>query len=185
MSVLVLQHSDECKKPLSTIPLIERGLEKVKTLGGVNFDHELSMKALKEIGANNPILLYPGVLSEKSETVMLDLTVDRLASKERLKVYDSLIVLDGTWRNTREIVLSNDWLKDIPTLSLKNVGESLYRIRKSSRVESLSTIEAVSRILEMVDASFDSESFLLPFKKMIDMQISHMGNEVYQQNYCQ
>ena len=97
--------------------------------------------------------------------------------------FDSIILLDGTWRNTREILHKNEWLQSLPTIELKNVEKSRYRIRKSSQENALATIEAVSKLLKALDQSFDEHLFLKPFDQMIDAQIAKMGEAVYQRNY--
>jgi DTW domain-containing protein YfiP len=182
--VLILQHDDEHKKPLSTVPLIERGLSRTQVLRGVEFDKASCFRSLDKLSVRHPILLYPDLSRRSKKQVHIDLEQVTGDEHGSLEFYDSLIVLDGTWRNTREIVLVNSWLTDLPILSLKNVSASNYRIRKSENEESLSTIEAVSSVLSFVESGFDVERFLLPFERMIDHQIRHMGDEVYRRNYC-
>lgn len=175
--VYIFQHSDEAKKPLSSVPLVSAGLTQVKVYSGLAFE--------RNICSHKPILLYPSFSHSSSEQVILDLKLaESNKSYNLLNAYDSLIVLDGTWRNTRELVLKNPWLTGLPTLSLRNVGQSRYRIRKSNHQESLSTIEAVSAVLAAIDMKFDTKAFLKPFEKMIDQQIQYMGEDVYRRNYC-
>ena len=182
--ILILQHTDEQKKPLSTVPLIERGLSQVSVFTGIDFDRNQCLNHLFATGSTNPLLLYPSTKVASSDSLVLDIKTNVSNRNAPLRNYDSLIVLDGTWRNTRELSLRNPWLLGLPTLSLVNVGSSRYRIRKSSHQESLSTIEAIAKVLSLTEESFDTEVFLLPFEKMIDQQIEHMGEEVFQQNYC-
>ena len=77
----------------------------------------------------------------------------------------------------------NTWLQSLPTLALLNAGKSRYRIRKSTHEFSLSTIEAVAKVLPLLDENIDSETLLKPFEKMIDQQIQYMGEEVFLRNY--
>ena len=104
-------------------------------------------------------------------------------SDPQLSRFDAVILLDGTWRNTREILHKNTWLHTLPTMALKNVGASRYRIRKAPQENALATIEAVSKLLSVLDKKFDQDIFLKPFNRMIDAQIAKMGDAVYQRNY--
>ncbi len=181
--VLVLQHPDEQKKPLSSVPLIKRGLDRVEIVQGLNFSEAQCRACLARYGVRHPILLYPDALAGSNKHRILDCEKEQEFNQSLLSDYDSLIVLDGTWRNTRELVLINTWLRTYPTMGLVNAGQSRYRIRKASQKASLSTIEALSRVISIVDEGFQAPLFLLPFERMIDQQIQFMGDDVFQRNY--
>lgn len=182
-TLIIFQHDDEQKKPLSTVPLIQHGLSGVEVLNGLRFDREKCFSLLAKHGACSPLLLYPESLSDDEEHLVLDLSDLASPLLKSLQQYDSLVILDGTWRNTRELVLVNTWLQSLPTLALLNAGKSRYRIRKSTHEFSLSTIEAVAKVLPLLDENIDSETLLKPFEKMIDQQIQYMGEEVFLRNY--
>jgi DTW domain-containing protein YfiP len=57
-------------------------------------------------------------------------------------------VLDGTWRKAKKIHLCNNWLKNIPNLTLNKERKTDYGIRKSSVEQGLSSIEAIAFALE-------------------------------------
>ena len=181
--VLILQHTDETKKALGTARLVEQGLYNAKVLSHTTFLKHECLAALNQFEATNPCLLYARKTDERIPHIDLDLNHKKPLSKRQAASFDSIILLDGTWRNTREILHKNEWLSFLPTIALKNVGESRYRIRKAAQKDALATIEAVSTLLSVLDVQFNQHAFLKPFEKMIDLQIAKMGNAVYQRNY--
>lgn len=54
----------------------------------------------------------------------------------------SLVVLDGTWRQSRSLLRLNPWLLQLPRFTLSSPPPSLYCIRKPHGPEQRSTLEA-------------------------------------------
>jgi len=181
--VLILQHTDEIKKALGTARLVELGLESAKVISNTTFTKIECLNILSVYNASNPILLYSQKMVNSPFHIELDLSIESLLPDSQTSCFDSVILLDGTWRNTREILHKNEWLHDLPTMALKNVGESRYRIRKASQENTLATIEAASKLLSVLDENFDQGVFLKPFDRMIEAQIAKMGEAVYRRNY--
>jgi len=181
--VLILQHTDEIKKALGTARLVELGLQRAKVISNTSFIKNECYGALKFFKATNPILLYSQEMANSPFHIELDLSSELPLPDLQLSRFDSVILLDGTWRNTREILHKNEWLHTLPTIALKNVGASHYLIRKAAQKNTLATIEAVSKLLAVLDENFDQDAFLKPFYRMIEAQIAKMGEAVYQRNY--
>jgi len=181
--VLILQHTDEIKKALGTARLVELGLESANVISNTTFTKTECLNALSVYSASNPILLYSQKMVNSPFHIELDLSIESLLPDSQASCFDSVILLDGTWRNTREILHKNEWLHALPTMALKNVGESRYRIRKASQENTLATIEATSKLLSVLDENFNQSVFLKPFDQMIEAQIAKMGEAVYRRNY--
>jgi len=181
--VLILQHPDEIKKALGTALLVELGLERAKIISNITFTKFECLDVLNVFQATNPILLYSQKMENSPFHIEFDLSLELPLTDPQFSCFDSVILLDGTWRNTREILHKNEWLHDLPTVALKNVEKSCYRIRKAPQENALATIEAVSKLLSVLEQSFDQNAFLKPFERMIDGQIAKMGEAVYQRNY--
>lgn len=182
--VLVLQHPDELNKPLSTVPLIQMGLSKVAVLNGIQIDRTDCVKYLQAWNVSKPVLLYPRELSKDTPHFLIDFEQDNsLADDALFENVDSIIILDGTWRNTREIILANTWLEAFPTLALQNAGQSRYRIRKAQQDGALATIEALAKVMSYIDPELSAQVLLRPFECMIDMQIECMGEKTFLRNY--
>jgi DTW domain-containing protein YfiP len=201
--VLILQHDDEVSKPLGTAKLIAQGLKHAHIHTGVIFNQVECLNQLDQIGGHRPILLYPKLLKHSPYRIDLDLFTKHYSHLSREQVtnglglcerfsceqlhskqyFDSVIVLDGTWRNTRELLLANEWLSGLPTLQLVGAEKSNYTIRKAKEVGALATIEAVAQLLTTIDHQFNPQTLLLPFSKMIEYQVLRMGKTVFKQNY--
>ena len=183
IAVLVLQHPDEETKAIGTARLVALGLTKSHVLTSLQVTEIEVLSILGKFSCSQPLLIYPQSLNDEYPHYVYDFEKERFTSFPLQKDYDSIILLDGTWRNTRELLHCNAWLKKIPTLNLKNVGERGYRIRQAKKAGALATIEAASHALALLDSSFKSEKLLQPFGKMIEHQIEQMGIGIYQQNY--
>lgn len=183
LPVVVLRHPDEARHAIGTAKLIELGLTRARVETALIFAEEKIADLLKHWSVSRPILVYPTALSQNAPHFTLDFETEHFTPTSLLNQYDSLILLDGTWRNTREILLNNDWLKTIPTLEIKPASMSRYRIRQAQHKGALASIEAISEVMSALDDRFQAERFLCPFEKMIDYQIGRMGTQVYRKNY--
>ena len=183
LAVVVLQHPDEQNKAIGTARLVELGLKRAKIVSGLGFDQAEIMALLSDLSAFRPLLLYPKALDHSLPHFVLDFETEHFSVPPLLNAYDSLILLDGTWRNTRELLHVNHWLKTLPTLAIKHSESSRYRIRQAKKAGALATIEAVAKVLSVLDETHQAEQLLLPFEKMIEFQIARMGPLVYRQHY--
>ena len=75
------------------------------------------------------------------------------------------------------------WLRDLPCIAIQAEIASQYKIRKSPRVDGLSTIEAAVAALNSLLPDQDYSAILPAFFKMVDLQIEAMGSATYQKNY--
>jgi DTW domain-containing protein YfiP len=94
-----------------------------------------------------------------------------------------LILLDGTWKKAKKIFFSSTLLHSLPAFSLTPSKKSEYKIRSSQFEESLSTLEASTLALNILEPTLNCESLEYAFKKMIDFQIEKMGAETFEKNY--
>lgn len=184
LPVLILRHPDEAQHAIGTARLVELGLKRAHVETALKVTRERFAALLEQWSVSKPILLYPKALSPDVPHFTLDFETEHFTPPSLLNAYDSIILLDGTWRNTRELLLNNVWLKALPTLAINLAEQSRYRIRLAGQESALATIEAVSRVLSVFDDQFQPESLLRPFEKMIDYQIDRMGREIYQKNYA-
>lgn len=179
----MLQHPDEKNKAIGTASIIALSLKNAHVISSVAILESEVNKRLAEMSCKQPLLVYPKALNNKAKHYVHDYEKDHSISKHLKNTYDSIILLDGTWRNTRELLLCNAWIKSLPTLQLNNAGESQYRIRQAHTPGALATVEAASKVLELLDPVFQPEKLLRPFEKMIEFQIKKMGVNTYQTNY--
>lgn len=74
-----------------------------------------------------------------------------------------VLLLDGTWRKTHKLLQLNPTLQSLPRLALSEVKPSDYVIRKSNRVESLSTLEAIYALLTQLEKAGQFEGLMQSF----------------------
>lgn len=179
--IVILQHPDETKKALGTARIASLCLDNVDVCIGIDFSNDLQFNSLITDSKYCAALLYPSdtaiSLNNWKEGRHL------FNELEHVCAYKVLIVLDGTWRNTREIMLSNKPLQNLLKVKLSPANNTDYRIRKAPTEESLSTVEAISLSLNILEPETRVDPMLNCFKKMIDYQIACMGEAVYRRNY--
>ena len=182
-AVIVLQHPDEKNKAIGTANIVTLSLNNAHVISSTHVPELQIKNLLNEMSCTQPILVYPKALGNEGNHYVHDFEKDHSISGVLKNRFDSLILLDGTWRNTRELLHCNEWIKTLPTLELMNAGTSKYRIRQAQTPGALATIEAVSKVLGLIECSFQAEKLLKPFEKMIEFQIKQMGDDVYKKNY--
>lgn len=186
--IVILQHPDEVKKALGTARIATLSLERVAMWVGVDFTDHPQFNRLLSGSPDSIAVLYPSetaididewernIVSGDKDSSPITLPVDEYKKR-------TLIVIDGTWRNTREIMMANQGLQELPKVKLSPVKASNYRIRKAPSSESLSTVEAIAMALNSLEPDTPVDSMLDCFSKMIDYQIACMGEDVYRKNY--
>lgn len=94
-----------------------------------------------------------------------------------------LVVPDGTWRKARKLLHLNPLLAALPRVSLNGAAPSRYRLRKAPQEGALSTIEAITAALDVLEAPKRFDALLRPFDALIEGQIAAMGQDVYMRNH--
>lgn len=123
--LLILQHPAEAGHAKNTATLLALGLQRVRLLRGEVFDPALAMPGTT--------LLYPG-----------DGAARAAGQVKRV------ILLDGSWRQSRRLLAANPWLAPLPRLSLPLLP-SRYAIRVAHRPGQLSTLEAGLHALALLE----------------------------------
>ncbi len=182
--VCILRHEDERNKALNTARILALGIDACQVIDGVYFAQDTLLQWQSEFGVSHPMLLYPSQLNVLSEH-WISTAEGVVAEVDRSKTtnVDGLVVLDGTWRNTKEMILSNRWLCALDTLSIETDYLTRYRIRKSQQADGLATIEAVGLVLSRLDSELSFDLLLKPFHQLIEKQITHMGRDLFEKNY--
>ena len=168
--VLVLQHPSEVNHALNTGRLAALGLTNAQLVIGEVFD---DMHELLNPPGYRPCLLFPG---EGAQTLTAE-------PAEQLPML--LVVPDGTWRKARKLLHLNPELAALPRVTLGDVPVSRYRLRKAPGPDALSTLEAITHALQVIEAPRSFAPLLVPFEALIDKQIAAMGSETYQRNHVE
>lgn len=167
--VLVLQYPQERTRWLSSAGLLN------KALANVEFKRGLSWKKLVENSSQWGVLYLGTVkgnegLRSGSPLMILDrkgVAVENIS--EVAAGLKGIVVLDGSWQESKTLWWRNPWLLKLRRLVLRPEKVSRYgNLRKEPRRECLSTLEAVALALRELEKNPAVENHLLGyFEKML------------------
>jgi DTW domain-containing protein YfiP len=143
LQVIILQHPAEARRRItSTVPLIGLCLENCDTIISNDFDmqHPLLKAALIAIdseAANVPLVLYPSeeaTFIEDMAPCLLHanaLTDNTVAVDNVQQMPYTIILIDGTWSQAKQMIHSIDWLHThCKPVKFRSGGSSSYTIRR-------------------------------------------------------
>lgn len=135
--VYILQHPRERFHPFGSVRLARLGLQRVALdVFGPAFEHLRTWSRAIPPGA---ALLYPG----KEARSLAD-----LAAHERPT---SLVVIDGTWSQAKNVRRDSPELRALPQVMVKPPRPGLYRIRREPALHCMSTLEAIIEALKVLE----------------------------------
>ena len=132
--LLVHPREERSRGAVNTAHMVRRCVPDAELLVGRDFRHDRRLRELLGDPSLAPVLLYPDGEAFEGEG---------LQGRRPL-----LIVPDGTWLGTRQILRLSDDLARLPRLSLQVAGPSLYAFRRQPRPGCLCTLEAVHAALQ-------------------------------------
>ncbi len=158
--VLILQHPQEVSHAKNSARLLHLSLTNSRIWVGDVFDPDELAQALQ--GPRISLLLYPDAGAG---------TVPPLPRPWPSAQSLQLVVLDATWRKSRQMLHRNPLLADLPRLALEPLQASVYRIRKAHLPGQLSTLEATCQALAATAAGRAEE--LLPLLQAFEGWVDH------------
>lgn len=156
--LLILQHPQESTHAKNTAGLLHLSLQHSQLYIGEEFT-EAQLNAWLYAGDKQPLLLYPALADYQSLGLEPPPPTPALTHWRPEQI--RLVVLDATWRKSRKLLYCNRPLQKLPLLSLHQVPESLYTIRKAQRKNQLSTLEASCYALQQLEQNSVDYSPLL------------------------
>lgn len=165
-TVHVLQHPREESRLLTTVPLLEVCLppEKLVIRRGRRFYENNWPDLHKLLNKPTTLLLYPGPTAENIKT---------LEKPPPGQHYD-IIVLDGTWRQAKDIFTNNPFLCQARQVQLEHDHISEYVIRTQPNSKSLCTIEAIALSLSLLEDNDEiAEALIRPLRALCKIQLDH------------
>lgn len=168
LPILVLQDPREAKHPLSTTPLLIASIKNARVIVGDVFSINDITKIMSQ--------LSDGSISDDIELDDVGLVYPSEGIQKEHDNSDDikcLILLDGTWKHVKKILLNNPWLKDLRRVALYPDLPSEYRIRHTQVPHSVSTFEAALLASKKVDSTFNPDPHLKVLRKMVDIQIQN------------
>lgn len=161
--VLILQHPRERKVAIGTAAMASRCLQGSTLVVGTHLEAHPKVRKVLDDPTRRAVLLWP----DPEGTDLSDSPPEGPAT---------LIVVDGTWSTAKKLLKLNPSIAALPRHALTPAGPSEYRIRKEPRAECLSTIEAISTALGIIEGDPERyRAMLAPFRAMVDAQLAHIA----------
>lgn len=137
IGVTVLQHPDEAAHAKGTVRLLQRCL-------GAGCSVQIGRQWPAPPALQDCWLLYPG---------------DGPPPPGRPS---HLLLIDGSWRQSRQLLQLNPWLQQLPRYALRDPPPTRYAaLRRAHREGQLSSLEAVAGALAALDGNADGRDRLL------------------------
>ncbi|HXP89995.1 MAG TPA: tRNA-uridine aminocarboxypropyltransferase [Fibrobacteria bacterium] len=157
VEILYLQHPNERTAPFNTARLAHLSLSRSRLEHGLRFDGTRTVQDLL-LRKDRVGILFPSAAA-----------VELAQAPSGL---ETLVIIDGTWREARKILHLSPALLELPHYSFVPEKPSNYRIRKEPKAEFVSTIEATVAALRILDRDTAKYGELLElFDRMVDRQI--------------
>jgi tRNA-uridine aminocarboxypropyltransferase len=128
----------------------ERELHRGTNTGSIAFDNASDIverivwervnpnkKLTRLIENNEAVLLY----SKAESTTPVSSAV--------IEEYENIIIIDGTWQESKKIFNHSPYLKDAPHFTLKTAKDSVYKLRANQPKGGLCTIECIIEVLKI------------------------------------
>jgi DTW domain-containing protein YfiP len=162
--IAFLQHPRERDMAIGTARMASLCLPSSQLHVGVQWSGSSALASALGDATHPAALLYPG---EGATDV----------SAEPPSGPITLVVIDGTWSQTKKMLKLNPELAALPRYSFVPKAKSEYRIRREPDDAFVSTIEALVNVLGALEGEPDRfAALLVPFRAMIDAQIDHQRN---------
>ena len=141
VDVLVLQHPDEAREAKNSARLLSLSLARCRVVVGAVFEPE-ALLALLDGDVSGSALLYPS-----------DTQIEGVAPIPAVRPR-RLVLLDGTWRRSAQMLRANPLLQTLQRWALRPTGPARYRaLRKAARATQLSTLEAACAALADIESA--------------------------------
>ncbi len=159
--VVFLQHPREVRVAIGTARMAHLCLPNSELHVGIEWDGSPALQATLSDPARPPVLLFPG---PDAPDILLDPPSGPV----------TLIVVDGTWSQAAKLVHRNPRLAALPRYAFRPPSTSEYRIRHEPHEDCVSTIEALTYVLGVLEGDpAGARRLLEPFRQMVDFQVQH------------
>ncbi|MBM7036638.1 tRNA-uridine aminocarboxypropyltransferase [Vibrio ulleungensis] len=174
IKIIILQHPDEVKRPLSTAIIAKQNLQFCDILVGEDFSLDPHLTQLLEHYKGKIGVLFPTEGSGLIDTM----------SSGAQQPLDAMIIIDGTWRKAYKMWQLTQTLHELPQYHLPESLKGNYRLRKAPSDNALSTVESIAALLAIAeDNQQASQQLHNVFDQMIERQMARIPDEVKARNY--
>lgn len=170
---IILMHPKEFKKTKNTTGhLTNKSLKNSKIFIGIDFTKHKEVNEIINDENNECYVIYPSMNA-------LNLNKEKIKTNKNIVLF----LIDSTWSCSKRMLRESENLKKLPKVSFTHTKNSEFKIKQQPNEYCLSTIESTLCIIELLkehkledikDSSLDS--FLEPFKQMVQYQIKSLEN---------
>ena len=178
IEVLILQHPAETNHVKGSARLLHLCLSHSAIMIAEVFD-ETSLQHALVVDGKQSVLLYPDTmgLPAASKRTTSKLTTPKLTTHESSKL--RLVIIDASWRHSKQILLNNPLLQSLPRYALSDVPASRYQIRHAHGEDQLSTLEACAyALMQLEETATKFEALLRAFDAFNELQMKFGVNNL-------
>ncbi len=179
--IVLLVHPREFKKTVGTVKIVKLSLTNSKLIrgSGLDFDQDPNFLSIISNPELYPMILFPGEDSLNLSTATPEILSSQIPKNKRLTVF----VIDGTWTTAKQMIRRSKILSALPKLSFNVLTPSIYEFRKQPKEYCISTVEAVSVLIEnlkqknlcTVQPSDAHHQLIQSFRKLVDVQLKYLS----------
>ena len=163
--LLLVIHRAEQRKSTNTGLLAAACLENSAIV--VRGEEATGHAALPLTPTERAILLYPA----EDALPLPELAASLRRSTEPI----TLVVPDGNWRQAAKVRKRVPGLAELPCVALPVTVPSRYRLRTGAHDHSLATLEAIARVLGVLEGPHVEAAMLVPFRAMVERTLWARG----------
>lgn len=145
--VLILQHPAEVHHVKGSARLLHLCLPQSAIVVGEVFDDQKLQQCLNATDKTS-VLLYPdNAVPGLAAPLYMPTTLPTIPAISTPKTAIRLVLIDASWRHSKQMLLQNPSLQRLPRYALTDVPASRYQIRHAHAADQLSTLEACTYAL--------------------------------------
>jgi len=163
--IIVLQDPSEVGHAKNSVHLMQLVIPEVQVYIGENEADFSALKTYLSASSKPVYLVYPSEHSQQANSTLIGQDV-------------ILLLLDGTWKKAYKLMKLNPWLQAFPALHLNLDSASNYTIRKASRSDSLSTLEASAMMLKVIEPANDTSALTDALAALVELRLAAMPANV-------
>ena len=144
IEIIILQHGSEASHAKNTVKLLELGLNRITTVCGEEASNFQEIASECALSPEKYAVCFPSEQSTPIEESVLQWERGNAS-----QTFEHVIFIDASWRKALKVWHLNPWLHQLKTWHFSEPPENQYRIRKTSKENSLSTLESVAYVLSL------------------------------------
>jgi DTW domain-containing protein YfiP len=179
--IVQLVHPKEVKRTIGTFRIVKLSLTNSLWIRGWGEDFDQNQKFLNLV--NNPhhypMILYPGEDSLNISALSREELKLKIPEGKRLVIF----VIDGTWATAKQMIQRSKTIQSLPKISFEVNTPSIYEFRRQPEKFCLSTVEAVSVLIEnlkqkglcMPQPENAHAQMITSFKVLVQSQVDYLS----------